>query len=110
VLPGYVYLAIAIAGEVCATSALKACQEFTKLWPSLIVIVGYAIALFFLSLTIRTIPVGIAYSIWAGAGTALIALAGYLVYGQALDVRAVLGMCLIVTGVALVNGSSASIS
>lgn len=108
VAPGYIYLVIAIAGEVCATSALKASQEFTQLVPSLIVIAGYITALFFLSLTLRSVPVGIAYAIWAGGGTALIALAGYLVYGQTLDARAVIGMGLIVAGVALVNTSSAT--
>lgn len=107
---GYGYLAIAIVGEVCATAALKAAAEFTNPVPSAIVVVGYATALFFLSLTLRSVPVGIAYAIWAGAGTALIALSGYILYGQALDVPAVLGMCLIVLGVAIINGSSSTVS
>lgn len=107
---GYLFLAIAIAGEVGATSALKATEDFTKPLPSLIVVVGYAMALFFLSLTLRSIPVGIAYAIWAGAGTALIALCGFIVYGQALDATALFGMCLIVAGVAIVNGSATSVA
>lgn len=106
---GYIYLAIGIVGEVCATSALKAAEEFTKPLPSLIVIVGYATALFFLSLTLRSVPVGIAYAIWAGTGTGLIALSGYLLYGQSLDLAAVAGMCLIVAGVAIVNSSTSAI-
>lgn len=107
---GYLYLAIAILGEVFATAALKAAEEFTKPIPSLVVVVGYATALFFLSLTLRSIPVGIAYAIWAGAGTGLIALSGYILYGQALDAPAVLGICLIVAGVMIVNASSTTIS
>ena len=107
---GYVYLAIAIVGEVCATAALKATDEFTRPVPSLIVVVGYATALFFLSLTLRSVPVGVAYAIWAGAGTALIALSGYILYGQALDAAAVFGMCLIVAGVAVVNASATVLS
>lgn len=107
---GYLYLAIAIVGEVAATAALKATEEFTKPIPSLIVVVGYAAALFFLSLTLRSVPVGIAYAIWAGAGTALIVLSGYILYGQTLDTPALFGICLIVAGVAMVNGTSSSVA
>ena len=107
---GYLYLAIAIVGEVSATAALKATNEFSKPIPSLIVIVGYATALFFLSLTLRSVPIGIAYGIWAGAGTALIALSGYLLYGQSLDTPALIGLCLIVIGVSIVNASSTSVA
>jgi small multidrug resistance pump len=107
---GYLYLAIGIFGEVCATAALKATEEFTKPLPSLICLAGYATGLFFLALTLRTIPVGIAYSIWAGAGTALIALSGYILYGQRLDITAIIGMTLIVAGVATLNFSSSSVT
>ena len=107
---GYLYLAIAIVGEVSATAALKATNEFSKPIPSLIVIVGYATALFFLSLTLRSVPIGIAYGIWAGAGTALIALSGYLFYGQSIDTPALIGLCLIVIGVIIVNASSTSVA
>lgn len=106
---GYVYLLIAIAGEVCATTALKSAEEFTRLVPSVIVIVGYGVALTFLSLTLRTIPIGIAYAIWAGVGTAAIGLAGYVIHHQSLDARAIAGMVLIAAGVALVNGSSSTV-
>ena len=106
----YLYLAIGIIGEVCATAALKATEEFTKPIPSLICVIGYATGLFFLSLTLRSIPVGIAYAIWAGAGTFLIALSGYILYGQALDAAAIFGMCLIVAGVAIVNSSTAQVT
>ncbi len=106
---GYVYLAIAIVGEVAATAALYATEEFTKPLPSLIVVIGYAAALFFLSLTLRSVPMGIAYGIWAGVGTALIALSGYLLYKQSLDTPAILGLCLIAAGVAIINGSSSAV-
>jgi small multidrug resistance pump len=107
---GYFYLAIGIIGEVCATTALKATEEFTKPLPSLICLAGYAIGLFFLSLTLRTIPVGIAYSIWGGVGTGLIAFLGFMIYGQRLDAPAIIGMCLIVAGVAVLSFSSSSVT
>lgn len=106
---GYIYLAIAISGEVAATAALKTAGEFTNFLAAAVVIVGYGTALLFLSLTLRTIPVGVAYAIWAGAGTALIALSAYIIYGQKLDYIAIVGISLIVLGVALVNASSSSV-
>jgi small multidrug resistance pump len=99
----WVYLAIAILGEVIGTSALKATEGFTRLWPSLGVIAGYGVAFFFLSLSLKTIPVGVAYAIWAGVGTALIALIGWAVLGQKLDAPAVIGIALIVAGVVVMN-------
>lgn len=102
----YAYLAIAIVAEVIGTSALKASEEFTRLVPSLIVIVGYMVAFFFLSLTLRTIPVGIAYAIWAGAGIALIVVASAVLFQQLPDLPAVIGLTLIVAGVVIVNTMS----
>jgi small multidrug resistance pump len=99
----YLYLAIAILAEVVATSALKAAEGFSRLGPSLVVAAGYAIAFYFLSLTLRTIPVGVAYAIWSGVGILLIAAAGWFLYGQALDLPAVVGLALIVAGVLVVN-------
>ena len=99
----YVYLAVAIAAEVIATSALKASQGFTRAGPSLLVAAGYGIAFYFLSLTLKTVPVGVAYAIWSGAGILLIALIGWLVLKQPLDLPAVLGMALIVAGVAVIQ-------
>ena len=99
----YVYLAVAIAAEVIATSALKASQGFTRAGPSLLVAAGYGIAFYFLSLTLKTVPVGVAYAIWSGAGILLIALIGWLVFKQPLDLPAVLGMALIVAGVAVIQ-------
>jgi small multidrug resistance pump len=105
----WVYLGIAILAEVGATSALKAAEGFTRLIPSVIVVGGYAVAFYFLSLTLRTIPVGIAYAIWSGIGIFLIALIGWLLYGQALDAPAILGLALIIAGVVIVNWSSKSV-
>lgn len=99
----WIYLAIAILSEVVATSALKAAEGFTRLGPSLLVVVGYAAAFYFLSLTLRTLPLGVAYAIWAGVGVALVALIGWVVYHQPLDIAAILGIALIVSGVIVLN-------
>ena len=99
----WVYLSIAIVSEVAATSALKASNGFSRLWPSLVVIGGYALAFYFLSLTLRTVPVGIIYAIWSGAGVALITLIAWFFMGQSLDVPAIVGLALIVAGVVVLN-------
>jgi len=99
----WLYLSTAIIAEVIGTSALKASDGFTRLWPSLLVIAGYTIAFFFLSLTLRTIPVGIVYAIWSGVGVALITLIGWVLFNQKLDAAGVLGILLIVAGVVVLN-------
>lgn len=99
----WLILLAAIVCEVVATSALKASEGFTRLWPSTLVAVGYALAFYFLSLTLKTIPVGIAYAVWSGLGVALIALIAWLVYGQTLDAAGIAGIALIVAGVAVLN-------
>lgn len=99
----YVTLGIAILAEIIATSLLKASQEFTRPWPSIGVVIGYAISFYFLSLTLRSLPVGIAYAIWSGVGIVLIALIGWLVFGQKLDTPAMLGCALIIAGVVVIN-------
>jgi small multidrug resistance pump len=99
----YVYLFAAIISEVVATSALKAAEGFTRFWPSAVVIVGYGVAFYCLSLTMRTIPIGIAYAIWSGIGIVLIALVGVLLYRQPLDAPALIGMALILAGVLVIN-------
>ncbi|HEY4071611.1 MAG TPA: SMR family transporter [Herbaspirillum sp.] len=99
----YLYLSIAIVSEVIATSALRAADGFTRLLPSILVVAGYALAFFFLSLTLKTIPVGVAYAIWSGIGIVLISLAAYFLYGQSLDAPALIGMGLIVAGVMVIN-------
>lgn len=99
----FVYLALAIVAEVVATSALKATEGFTRLWPSLIVVVGYVLAFYMLSLVLRTIPIGVAYAIWAGMGIILVALVGALVFGQRPDLPAMLGITLIIAGVVVIQ-------
>jgi small multidrug resistance pump len=106
----WIFLSVAIISEVIATSALKASEGFSRLWPSLIVIAGYAAAFFFLSLTLKTVPVGIAYAIWSGVGVALISLIALIFYGQRLDIPAIIGMLLIVSGVVVLNLFSKTVS
>lgn len=95
----YVYLLIAILAEVVATSALKAAEEFTRLYPSLLVVFGYGIAFYFLMLSLRSIPLGIAYAIWSGLGICIVAVVGYVYYKQVLDLAAMIGIAFIVLGV-----------
>jgi small multidrug resistance pump len=106
----YVYLAIAIVAEVTATSALKAAEEFTRLIPSLIVIVGFGVAFYFMMLTLRTIPVGITYALWSGLGIVLVTIVGAVVYKEIPDIPAVIGMSLIVAGVVVINAFSNTVS
>ncbi|MBZ5876513.1 MULTISPECIES: DMT family transporter [Chromohalobacter] len=102
----YVFLAIAIIAEVVATSALKASQEFTRLWPSVTVVVGYALAFYMLTLALRDLPVGIAYAFWAGLGIVLVTLIGIVVYGEKPDLPALLGLGLIIAGVVIIQAFS----
>jgi small multidrug resistance pump len=106
----WLFLGIAIVAEVVATSGLKASEGFTKLWPSLLVIAGYAVAFYFLSITLKEIPVGVAYAIWAGMGVVLVTLIGWLIYGQSLDAASVIGMALIISGVVVINVFSKSVA
>ncbi|MEZ2407258.1 small multidrug resistance pump [Bosea sp. OAE752] len=99
----YLYLAIAIVSEVIGTSALKASNEFTRLVPSLITVAAFFCAFYFLSLCLRTIPVGIAYAIWSGVGIVLISLIALVLFDQKLDLPALGGMALIVAGVMVIN-------
>jgi len=105
---GYWYLAGAIIAEVIATNALKASEEFTKLIPSSVVIVGYLVAFYLLSLVLKTIPVGIAYAIWAGLGIVLVGIVAAVWFKQFPDLPAVIGMVLIVLGVVVINVFSKS--
>lgn len=106
----YLFLTIAVIAEVIATSALKSVEGFTKFWPSVIVVTGYGIAFYFLSLTLKTIPVGIAYAIWSGLGITLVSVIGYFFYKQTLDLPAILGVSLILAGVAVINIFSETVS
>ena len=106
----WIYLFLAVSSEVFATSSLKESAGFTKLWPSVFTIVGYGIAFYFLSLTLREMSVGIAYAIWGGIGIVLISIIGYVRFGQKLDSPAILGLICITAGIIIINLFSKSIS
>ncbi|SNC59068.1 DMT family transporter [Sodalis endosymbiont of Henestaris halophilus] len=99
----YLYLFFAIIAEVIATSSIKASAGFSKLVPSIVVIIGYTISFMLLSLVLKTIPVGIAYASWSGLGIVFVAIVGYLLYGQKLDVVAICGIIMIIGGVLIMN-------
>jgi small multidrug resistance pump len=105
----YLYLAGAILFEVIGTWALKASDTFTRLVPSIVTVVSYIVSLLFLALSLRTIPIGIAYAMWAGLGIVLIALVGWLRFEQPLDGPAVIGLALIIGGVVVVHAFSQSL-
>jgi small multidrug resistance pump len=100
---GYVYLGLAVIAEVVATSALKSSQGFTRLIPSLVVVVGYGAAFYLLSIVLKTIPIGVAYAIWAGVGIALVTAVSAIAFNQMPDAPAVLGIALIISGVIVIN-------
>ncbi|WP_044413170.1 DMT family transporter [Thiomicrospira microaerophila] len=102
----WLLLTLAILAEVIGTTALKLSDGFTKLGPSLVVLIGYGLAFYLLSLTLKQIPVGVAYAIWAGVGIVLITLIGWLAFKQTLDWAAVLGIALIITGVVVLQAFS----
>ena len=99
----WLYLTLAILSEVTATSFLKSSDGFTKFWPSVIVVVGYCLAFYFLSLTLDTIPIGVAYAIWSGVGIASLAVISVLFFDQKMDAAAVFGMGLIIAGVVVLR-------
>ncbi len=105
----YLFLMVAIIAEVIATSALKASDSFTRLYPSIITVIGYMVAFYFLSLTLKTIPTGIAYAIWSGVGIILISLIGFFWFKQSLDLPAIIGLALIILGVIVINVFSKSV-
>ena len=104
----YAVLVVAILFEVLGTSAMQAAQHFTRLGPTLLMVVCYAIAFYFLSWSLRYVPVGIAYAIWSGLGIVLISLVGYFAFGQKLDLAAMIGLGLIIAGVVVLNVFSKS--
>lgn len=106
----YLILLLAIIFETIATSYLKQSEQFTKLLPSILTILGYAAAFYCLSIVLKSIPVGIAYAIWSGVGIILIALIGFFVFKQHLDLPAIIGLGLIIAGVVVINVFSHSIS
>ena len=105
----WVYLLLAIVSEVVATSALKSSESFSRLWPSVLTVVGYGVAFYLLSLTLREMPVGIAYAIWSGVGIVLVSLAAVVLFGQNIALPALIGMGLNVAGVIVINVCSKSV-
>ena len=99
----WVYLGLAIFSEVIATASLKSTEGFTRLVPSIVVLVGYSAAFYFLSLTLDTIPIGVAYAVWSGVGVATITLVSFVLYDQKIDVAGLIGIGLIVTGVVVLR-------
>ena len=102
-MSGYLYLIVAVVAEVVATSALKMTHQFTRLGPSVVVVLGYAVAFYCLSQVLKTIPVGLAYAIWSGLGIVLVTAVGTVLFKQIPDLAAIIGMVLIVAGVVVIN-------
>lgn len=105
----YWYLLLAIVTEVIATSALKSAEEFTKLIPSAIVVVGYLSSFYFMMLVLRELPIGITYAIWSGVGIVLVAIAGIVLYHQTPDTPAIIGITLILSGVVIIHTFSKTV-
>lgn len=102
-MKNWLFLSAAIIFEVIATSSLKSSEGFTKLFPSLIVVVGYGTAFYFLSLTLKSIPVGVAYALWSGLGIILVSLVAWVLHGQKIDAWGAVGIFLIICGVVVLN-------
>ncbi len=99
----YVFLLMAVVAETVGTTALQASQQFTRFWPSVLVVLGYGAAFWFLSLTLRELPVGITYAIWSGLGIIFISVIGFALFGQRLDTPALIGLALIITGIVVIQ-------
>ena len=99
----WVYLGLAIFSEVVATASLKSTEGFTRFVPSIVVLIGYCSAFYFLSLTLDTIPIGVAYAVWSGVGVATITVVSYILYGQKIDTTGIIGIGLIIAGVVVLR-------
>lgn len=102
-MKSFVFLALAIIAEITGTTALNMSQQFTKLVPSVVTVLAYAVAFYLLSLSLKTIPIGVAYAVWSGAGIVLIAVIGAVAFKQVPDIPAIVGMALIIAGVLIIN-------
>lgn len=109
-MKNWIFLFVAILSETIATSALKMSEGFTVFLPSVLVVLGYSLSFYFLSLTLRSVPIGVAYAIWSGVGLVLVTLIGWLAFNQKLDAAAIIGISLIMLGVVVMFGFSESIS
>ncbi|MEP5630735.1 MAG: SMR family transporter [Tateyamaria sp.] len=104
----YIYLIIAVIAETIGTTALQASDQFTRVWPSVLVVIAYGFAFYFLGIALKYIPVGIAYALWSGLGIVLIALIGFTVFGQVLDIAALIGLSMIIGGIVVIQMFSSS--
>ncbi|MGJ5619224.1 SMR family transporter [Sulfitobacter sp. MF3-043] len=102
-MPAYLILALAVLAETIGTTALQASQQFTRLLPSILVVLAYAVSFYLLSMTLKVMPVGVVYALWSGLGIILIAIIGFAVFGQRLDLPALLGLALIICGIAVIH-------
>lgn len=109
-MPVYLILALAVMFETVGTTALKASEQFTKLGPSIVVVLAYAVSFYLLSITLRTMSVGIVYALWSGLGIVMIATIGWIVFGQKLDFAALSGLAMIVGGIAVIHLFSGSVT
>lgn len=107
-MPPFLVLILAVIAETIGTTALQASAQFSRLWPSVVVVIAYAAAFYLLALALRSFPVGIAYALWSGLGIVFIALIGFIVFGQKLDLPAIIGMALILAGILVINLFSSS--
>lgn len=99
----YIYLLLAVVAETVGTAALQASQQFTRFWPAVIVVIGYAISFYLMGLTLKYMQVGIVYAIWSGLGIVLISIIGFFAFGQKQDIPALLGMAMIVGGILVIH-------
>ncbi len=99
----YTYLIIAIITETIGTTALQASAQFTRFWPSVVCVIAYGISFYLLALALKTIPVGILYAIWSGVGIVMIAGIGFIVFGQKLDLAAIIGIAFILLGIVIIH-------
>ncbi|MGR3617033.1 MAG: DMT family transporter [Paracoccaceae bacterium] len=106
----YLYLLVAVAAETVATTALQASEQFSRLVPSLVVVIGYALAFYLMGLTLKYMPVGIVYAIWSGMGIVLITTIGWVWFGHKLDMAAIVGMAMIIGGVLIIHLFSKSVT
>jgi len=99
----YIYLILAVLAETVGTSALQASQQFSKFWPSVLVVVAYSLSFYLLAFTLKFMPVGIVYALWSGLGILFIAIIGFVVFGQRLDMPAILGLSMIIAGIVVIQ-------
>ena len=99
----YFYLIIAVVAETIGTTALQASVQFSRFWPSVLVVVAYAVSFYLMALTLKFMPVGIVYAIWSGLGIVSIAAIGFVMFGQRLDIPALLGLAMIIGGIVVIH-------